>query len=83
MFNIGRETAKFNQAKTDLGRQLEMGVVTQEQYDQILDDLFNIHKARADEYMEYRGFSKAGSDVPGMDEANIMNEILDLDEMGF
>jgi hypothetical protein len=30
-----------------------------------------------------RGFSQAGSDVTGMDEANIMNEILDLDEMGF
>ena len=28
-----------------------------------------------------RGFSEAGSDVSGIDEANIMNEILGLDEV--
>tara|TARA_R100000781_G_C4075792_1_gene126040 strand:- start:301 stop:1299 length:999 start_codon:yes stop_codon:yes gene_type:complete len=83
LFNIGRETAKWNKIQADLEQQLKMGIVTQEQYDLAINDLFNIHKARADEYMVGRGFSQAGSDVPGMDEANIMNEILDLDEMGF
>ena len=81
LFNIGRETAKFNEIKLDLTNQLNAGAVTQEQYDQILNDLFNIHKAEADKYMLGRGFSEAGSDVSGIDEANIMNEILGLDEV--
>ena len=81
LFNIGRETAKFNEIKLDLTNQLNAGAVTQEQYDQILNDLFNIHKAEADKYMLGRGISEAGSDVSGIDEANIMNEILGLDEV--
>tara|TARA_Y100001963_G_scaffold158114_1_gene256670 strand:- start:1532 stop:2563 length:1032 start_codon:yes stop_codon:yes gene_type:complete len=81
LFNLGRETAKWNQIQIDLERQLKMGAINQEQYDLALNELFNIHKAKADEYMVGRGFSQAGSDVSGIDEANIMNEILGLDEV--